>query len=398
MRIVGIDLGANHIHVCEIVNGQPQGQTFRQVEDLRRVLGPGSGPARVAFEACREGWHVYDLLEKWGHEPVMLDTTRIRQIGVGHHRRKNDAIDAEVIARAVESGRYPKAHVLSPARRELRAHLSIRSALVETRAKHIVTIRGLARAASVKIGSGGPDKFLEKLEKAKLPKPVMAQIAPLVEVLRVVQKQLEEKEAELVELAQQDEAIKLLATAPGVALIVAATFVSVIDNANRFKNAQAVGSYLGLAPSENTTGGDNPRLGGITKHGNSMARAMLVEGAWQILRGKDANDPLYQWGRHIQQKRGGKIAAVALARKLATILYAMWRDNTVYDGIKEARASIRGIRREYQTEQLRAAALEYAAAKFERRRRKEKPVLTTTVSVKRAARSRKAKTTSRATT
>lgn len=368
MRIVGIDLGADHIHVCEIVEGQPRGLTLRRIEDLRRVLGPESQPAKVAFEACREGWHVYDMLEGWGHEPVMLDTTRIRQIGVGHHRRKNDAIDAEVIARALESGRYPKAHVLSPARRELRAHLSIRSALVETRARHIVTIRGLARAVGVKIGSGGPDKFLEKLEKAKLPKAMAEQIAPLVEVIRVVQQQLEAKEAELVELAQQDETIKLLATAPGVALIVAATFVSVIDDANRFKNAQAVGSYLGLAPSENTTGGDNPRLGGITKHGNSMARAMLVEGAWQILRRKDETDPLYQWAHHVRQKRGGKIAAVALARKLATILYALWRDNTVYDGVKEARASIRGIRREYQTEQLRAAALEYAAAKFERRR------------------------------
>jgi hypothetical protein len=142
----------------------------------------------------------------------------------------------------------------------------------------------------------------------------------------------------------------------------------VIDDAHRFKSAQAVGSYLGLAPKEATTGGTNPRLGGITKAGNTMARALLVEGAWQVLRNKDDNDPLYQWAHHIQQKRGGKIAAIALARKLATVLYAMWRDKTVYDGVKEANASLRGIRREYQTEQLRAAALAYASAKFERRR------------------------------
>jgi transposase len=364
--------------------------SVRRLEDLERLLGPQTEPARVAFEASREGWHVYDQLQQWGHEAIMLDTTRIRQIGVGHHRRKNDAIDAEVIARAVESGRYPKAHVLSPARRELRTHLSIRSALVETRAKYIVTIRGLARATGIRIGSGGPDKFLDKVEAAKLPEPLRAQLSPLLEVLRVVQKQLENKETELVELAQGDETIKLLATAPGVGLIVAATYVSVIDNGHRFKNAQAVGSYLGLAPSENTTGGANPRLGGITKHGNSMARAMLVEGAWQVLRNQDENDPLYRWVKHIQQKRGGKIAAVALARKLSTILYAMWRDNTVYDGVKEARASIRGIRRAYQTEQLRAVALEYAAAKFERRRRKPAPTATST---KPAAR-RKPKTSS----
>jgi transposase len=300
---------------------------------------------------------------------------------VGRHRRKNDAIDAEVLARALESGRYPQAHVLSPARRELRKRLSIRSALVEVRAKYIVTIRGLARAVGVKIGRCQPANFLRKFDEAKLPESLRAELEPLVEVLRVTQKQLEQQETQLVELGTQDETIRLLATAPGVGLIVAATFVSVIDDAKRFRNAQAVGSYLGLAPSEDTTGGPNKRrLGAISKHGNSMARAMLVEAAWQIVKLKDASDPLYQWVAHLKQKRGGKIAAVALARKLATVLYAMWRDNTVYDNVKQARASLRGTRRAYQTEQQRTMALAYAAAKFERRRtnRRKSPTSLTT--------------------
>jgi transposase len=68
-----------------------------------------------------------------------------------------------------------------------------------------------------------------------------------------------------------------------VAVIVAATFVSVIDEAKRFRNAHAVSAYLGLVPGENTTGGKQ-RLGSITKHGNAHARAMLVQSAWLILR------------------------------------------------------------------------------------------------------------------
>jgi hypothetical protein len=67
-------------------------------------------------------------------------------IGVGQHKRKNDALDAEHIAIAVDQGRIPEAHVLSPERREQRKKLSIRQALVETRSQYIVTIRGLARA------------------------------------------------------------------------------------------------------------------------------------------------------------------------------------------------------------------------------------------------------------
>jgi transposase len=368
MRIVGLDLGADHIEVCELISGNPTRSSVRRIEDLKRFLGPGSKPAKVAFEACREGWHVHDLLREWGHEPVMLDTTRIKEIGVGRHRRKNDRIDAEAIARALESGRYPVAHVLSPQRRELRKRLSIRSALVEMRAKLVVTIRGLARAVDAKIGRGQPANFLEKVTNANLPDDLRHDIAPLLQVLSGTQTQLEQVEAELVAMAKQDPVINLLATAPGVALIVAATFVSVIDQARRFRNAQAVGCYLGLVPGEDTTGGpQNRRLGSITRAGNSMLRALLVEAAWQILRSKNTDDPLYQWANHIADKRGRKIAAIALARKLATVLYAMWRDNTVYEPVKQARASIRGIRRRAQSEHLRTVALANAAAKFERR-------------------------------
>jgi len=336
---------------------------YRESE-IRRI-------ARVAFEACREGWRVYDSLVEWGHEAVMIDTTRVKQIGVGQHRRKNDAIDAEVIARALESGRYPKAHVLSPARRDLRGRLHVRAALVETRAKFIVMIRGIARAADVSIGRGEPGRFLQKVEEAGLSEELKQEIGPLLAVLSTVQKQIEDKENELVELAQRDETLRLLATAPGVGLIVAATYVSVIDDAHRFRNAQAVGSYLGLAPSEDTTGGPNKRrIGGISKQGNTMCRAMLVEAAWQVLRSKNTEDPLYSWAIHIKEKRSGKVAAVALARKLSLVLYAMWRDNTVYDHVKEARARVRGIRRDRQGALQRAVALEKSAAKFERRRKK----------------------------
>src|SRR5207237_1169126 len=100
----------------------------------------------VAFEACREAWAVHDQLKAWGHEPLMLDTTRIRQLGIGQHKRKNDRIDAETMARALEIGRIPLAHVLSLHRRELRELLGARRALVGTRAEYVTHIRGLARA------------------------------------------------------------------------------------------------------------------------------------------------------------------------------------------------------------------------------------------------------------
>jgi transposase len=369
MRSVGLDLGVRHIAYCEVADGKVVDRTrVRSLSELASRIGPDCAPARVAFEACREGWHIHDTLAHWGHDPRMLDTTRIRQIGVGQHSRKNDPIDAEVMARAVDAGRFPEAHVLSPERRALRAQLSVRGALVETRSQYVTTIRGLARAAGVLLPTCDPENFVEKLEKTSLDKPTRDLIAPLVVLLRALEPELARVEQTLSGFAEKDPIINLCATVPGVGLIVAATFVSVIDEAKRFKNAHAVGAYLGLVPSESTTGGPNKRrLGSITKQGNSMARAMLVQAAWTIMRLRDRDDPLRRWAEHLASTRGKRIAVVALARKLAGVLWAMWRDGTVYDRAEQAEKAAEGVKVAAREQHHRAGALERAAKKLRRK-------------------------------
>jgi transposase len=297
----------------------------------------------------------------------MLDTTRIRQIGVGQHRRKNDAIDAEAIALAVESGRVAEAHVLSPQRRALRAQLSVRGALVQTRSQYVTTIRGLARAAGILLPKSATASFVEKVAGSTMDDDLRALIAPLVRTMQVLDTEIEQVEVRLSTMAEQDPTIALCATAPGVGLIVAATYVSVIDDAKRFRNAHAVAAYLGLVPGEATTGGPSKRrLGGITKQGNTYARTLLVQSAWSILRSRTSTDPIKRWGDHIAQTRGKKIAAVALARKLSGVLWAMLRDGTFYDGALEAQESARGVREQARRTASRASILEYAAKKLRR--------------------------------
>jgi hypothetical protein len=98
-----------------------------------------------------------------------------------------------------------------------------------------------------------------------------------------------------------------------------------------------------------------------------MARVMLVQSAWLILRSRDTDDPLRRWADNLVQKRGKRIAAVALARKLAGVLWAMWRDGTVYDRATNARESAIGVRRDAHKQAHRAAALHKSANKFRRR-------------------------------
>lgn len=300
MRSVGLDLGARHIAYCEVREGKVvERVAVTRLDELASRLGPGTPPACVAFEAAREAWHVHDTLKGWGHQPKIVDTTRLKTIGVGQHKRKNDALDAEHIALAVDAGRIPEAHVLSPERRELRKKLSVRQALVETRAQYVVTIRGLARAEGTLLPSCAPYNFLDRLEATTLDDKTRLLIAPWTAVLKVVEEHLAHVDDELELIAKQDPLVRLCATAPGVGLIVAATFLSVIDDPKRFKSAHAVSAYLGLVPSESTTGGPSKRrLGSITKQGNPHARAMLVQAAWSILRGSrdHASDPLRLWG------------------------------------------------------------------------------------------------------
>src|SRR5262249_3506138 len=253
-------------------------------------------------------------------------------------------------------------------RRELRAQLSVRSALVETRGQYITTIRGLARAVGVLLPTCQPQKFTRRFAQATLGDVPRRLVEPLTQTVITIEAQLAQVEQILSEMAQRDPIVGLLATAPGVGLIVAATFVSVLDEAKRFRNAHAVGAYLGLVPGESTTGGPTKRrLGSITKQGNTMARAMLIQSAWLILRSRDVDDPLRRWGTAIAENRGKSIAALALARTLSGVLWGMWRDGTVYDRTTHATDAARGAKRVAREQAHRADALVRSANKLRRR-------------------------------
>jgi hypothetical protein len=229
----------------------------------------------------------------------------------------------------------------------------LRRALVETRAQYVTTIRGLVREYGCTLRSCDTEQFVANVRKAKLSVEVRATVEPLIAVLGPLE-------------------VQLAAVEHGP--IVAASFVSVIDEARRFRTAHQVESYLGLVPSEDTTGGKR-RLGAISKQGNSYLRAVLVQAAWTILRRPGRSDPLQRWALDIAERRGNRIAVLALARRLSGVLWAMWRDGTVYDPELVARTGARGLRVAAQSLEFRAAALERAAVKI--RRHRTRPAKTT---------------------
>lgn len=347
MRKVALDLGARKTAYCEVADGAViQRATVTCVETLKSLLGPEEPPAVVALEACREAWHVHDMLKSWGNDVLLVDTTRSRRLGIGQHGRKTDRLDAEVLALALERGGIPVAHVLSPHRREMRRLLNVRRALVEARAQYVTTARGLAREQGVRLPQCRIDGFSRHARKCEA--HILTVIEPLLKVLDAINLELDAADAALSKLCETEPIVSLLMTAPGVGPIVAASFVSVIDDAKRFRSSHHVESYLGLVPSEDSSGGKR-RLGAISKKGNSYLRSLLVQGAWSVMHAVDRQQPLRLWADAVAERRGKKVAIVALARRLVGVLWAMWRDGAPYDPALLASASSRGTRRSART-------------------------------------------------
>lgn len=368
VRNVALDLGKKKTTYCEIADGKVvQRATVTRVESLSSLLGPDHPPATVAIEACREAWYVHDLLSGWGNRVLLVDTTRNKQIGVGRHGRKTDRIDAEVLARAVERGGIPVAHLLSPHRRELRRVLGIRRALVESRAQLVTTARGVARESGISLPGCTTENFSTRVRTLAKNEPLLCPLEPLLKTIDVVSAELVGVEAELARLCAAEPIIMHLCTVPGVGPIVAASFVSVVDDAKRFQRAHHLESYLGLVPNENSSGGKR-RLGAITKKGNKYLRTVLVQAAWALLRKASPDDPLRRWTEAVAERRGKRVAVIALARKLSGVLWAIWRDAAVYDPDALAQRTARGLRTSARDTQLQAAALEAAASKRSLRR------------------------------
>ena len=216
--------------------------------------------------------------------------------------------------------------------------------------------------------------FLARFRDAKFDSETSALCAPLLALLATLEPELAKTERTIQQLAEREPMMSFLMTAPGVGLIVAAMFVSVVDDAKRFSKAHQLESYLGLVPSEDSSGGKR-RIGSITKQGNPYLRALLVQSAWCILRMRDTSDPIKVWADALAERRGKRIAVVAIARRIAGVLWAMWRDGTVYDAKVVGQASAIGTAREAQSIDLRATAIARATTKtriFERRQRSMK--------------------------
>lgn len=327
MEHIGIDLGKNQSQVC--IRTEEGNFIHRRITTcgigLRSVF-KGRTRAQVLMESSTESEWVARAIEGYGHEVIVADPNYAPMYAHRNRRIKNDRRDAHGLAEASYRGTYRVSYRCSDVRRHIRALLASREALVRTRSRYIYLTGALIRRDGHRVGGGGAENYAKRVAMLELSETTLAEVGPLLSQLPGINEQIEGLEVEIEKAGESNKDVELLRTHPQVGLLTASAFVSVVDKPERFSTAHRLEAYLGMVPSEYSSS-EKQRRGRITKQGNTRVRSYLVQAGWQILRSKNEEvKELKMWGERIAHRRGSKVASVALARRLAGILWAMLRD------------------------------------------------------------------------
>jgi transposase len=250
---------------------------------------------------------------------------------------KTDRRDVRALVEANRRGLFRAAHRVSARHRTVRRHLQVRAHLVRMRTQIINVMRGQLRSEGLRVRSGRAASFVARYQALAVPAPLQTVLEPLVRGLAALAPLIAAAEDWAHQTAQGDAVARRLMTAPGVGPITALSVQSMLDDVRRFRGPGAVSAYLGLVPHE-ASSGERQRRGAITKMGPTRIRAVLVQASWVVWRSPRASATLHAWVRRLADRRGKRVAIVALARRLTRILFAMWRDGRDFQPHRVGRA------------------------------------------------------------
>lgn len=329
MEHVAIDLGSKESQIC-IRN--EKNEILKQLRIRTDNLGAylkTRGRSRVVLETSCEAFAVADLAKDAGHEVVVVPSSLAPMLGVGKRGIKNDVRDAQAISEvSVALPELPSVHIPSSWSRAAKALCTSRELLVAQRSQLTNRTKAFLRTRLGRL-TRVTAKTLPQRTRDKLGADLPRHIELVVQQIEHLNEAIAELDNELEAIAAERPECQRLRTVPGVGPVTAVRFVAAIDDPSRFATASQLVSYLGLSPGEDTTG-FRIRRTSITKAGPPAVRRALVQAAWCLLRLRPEDAPVV-WAQKVAERRGKKIAVVALAAKLARILFAMLRDQRDYN-------------------------------------------------------------------
>lgn len=296
-------------------------------------------PATVVMEACGTAHYWGREAQACGHRVVLLPPHAVRPYVL---RNKTDAADAKGLLEALRNDALCPVPVKSVEQHALASLHRMRSGWQATRTARLNTLRGLLRELgfTIPVGARRVVPAVEGLVsdgESGLPEVMRPVLAEAAREIGDLERRMRAVERSLGAHARGDETVRRLRTIPGVGLLTATALVAFVGDAERFASARHFASYLGLTPRE-WSSGQKRSLGRISKRGDPYLRMLLIHGARSVLchakRCEGENDRLRTWALDRERARGHNKAAVALANKLARIVWAVWRDGEGYHGLK----------------------------------------------------------------
>ena len=327
MLIIGCDFhpGFQQIAIFDNLTGEIREQRLGHRDEAERFYRSLIGTVRVGMEACGHYPWFERLLAELGHELWLGDAAKIRASEV--RKQKTDRRDAALILRLLMENRFPKLWVPSLEERDVRQLLVHRHKQVQARTQVKNQLQALA------LGQGVQKKRklwtkagLRELEQMELLPYAAERRKQLLETLERMELEIAGLHGRVEEEAKKRPAAERLMTHPGVGPVTALAMVVTVGPAERFPSAKQVGSYFGLIPGEYSSG-ERQKLGRISKQGNAFLRFLLVEAGQSAAR-YDAE--LGRFYRRLAARKHRALAKVAVARKLATRLYLMLREDWNY--------------------------------------------------------------------
>jgi transposase len=322
-------MGDRYSHYC-LLNAEgdvvEEGRMQSTEAALRRHF-EGKPRLRIALECGTHSPWVSRLLTELGHQAIVANARKIPAITGSES--KNDRNDAEKLARfaAYDPKLLSPLEHRSPERQLDLNLIHARSTLVRARTMIVNALRGLIKSAGGRLPACSTESLPDRASSA-IPAALAVVAKPLLQQIAFLNRQIDGMDKQIEKLAAKYPEIGLLRTAPGVGPIVAAAYVLTLDRPNAASNRSA-GAFLGLRPGQSQSGDADPQRR-ISKTGDGCLRSLLVQSAQYILGRFGPDSELRRWGLKVAAtggKRGKKRAVVAVARKLAVVLHAMWRNS-----------------------------------------------------------------------
>lgn len=290
--------------------------------------------ATVVMEACGSAHYWGRRLQALGHSVQLLPAHLVRPYVP---RNKTDRADALGILEAWRNKDIQPVPVKTVDQQALGGVHRFRSGWIGSRTAQVNTIRGLLREFGILIPLGVEKvvpqvRLLIEDADSQVPDALRSSLAAACEEVELLDRRIKESEKELESLCEQDPVASLLRSTPGIGLITSTALVARVGNVDRFRSSRHFASYLGITPREHSSG-LKQRFGRISKRGDAYLRMLLIHGARSVIchaRRVKSHDRLRDWALKLQSRTRHNKATVALANKIARIVWAVWKHGRAY--------------------------------------------------------------------